>query len=119
MTPSAVLGIARPDAQADPSCRRFAPLAQAPAQDRLERPGAPSPLAPCSSGRPLEYTLLLAPRRTSVAERLLEEAGLLGDVTLRDYPLDWVPLDEDLLSLEMPMAFRVGGGGGGPGGGGR
>lgn len=62
-----------------------------------------------SSGRPLEYTMLLAPRRTAVAERLLEEAGLAGDVRLRDLPLDWVPLDEDLLSLEMPLAFRVSG----------
>ncbi len=73
----------------------------------VPRPHAcPAPL--CRSGRPFEYTLLLAPRRTKVAERLLEEAGLLGDVTLRDYPLDWVALDEDLLSLEMPLAFKVG-----------
>lgn len=26
----------------------------------------------------------------------------------RDLPLDWVPLDEDLLSLELPGAFKVG-----------
>lgn len=40
-------------------------------------------------------------------ERLLAEAGLLGDVVLRDLPLHWVPLDEDLLSLEMGCAFKA------------
>ncbi len=43
-----------------------------------------------------------------VCTRLLEEAGLLGDVTLRAYPLDWVPLDEDVISLENGAAFKVG-----------
>ena len=31
----------------------------------------------------LDFTLLLMPRRTRVAERILEEQGLLGDVAIR------------------------------------
>ena len=51
--------------------------------------------------------MLLMPGRSRLAERLLAEAGLAGDVALRDWPLEWVALDEDLLSLEMPAAFKV------------
>jgi hypothetical protein len=39
-------------------------------------------------------------------ELLLDQAGLLGDVSVRGFPLHWVPLEEDLLSLEAPAAFR-------------
>lgn len=51
--------------------------------------------------------MLLMPGRSRLAERLLAEAGLAGDVALRDWPLEWVALEEDLLSLEMPAAFKV------------
>ncbi|RMZ54022.1 hypothetical protein APUTEX25_002599 [Auxenochlorella protothecoides] len=33
-------------------------------------------------------------------------AGLLADVTLLPTPLSWIPLDEDLISLELPDVFR-------------
>lgn len=58
------------------------------------------------SGHTFDFTLLLMPRRTAVAERILEERGILGDVAIRDLPLDWVPLEDDLLSLELPNAFK-------------
>ncbi|EFN56300.1 hypothetical protein CHLNCDRAFT_144693 [Chlorella variabilis] len=54
-----------------------------------------------------DFTLVLMPGRTAVAERILEEQGVLGDVALRELALDWVPLDEDLLSLELPSAFKA------------
>ena len=60
-----------------------------------------------------EFTLLVMPRRSAVCERLLAEGGVLADVAVRELPLDWVALDEDLLSLEMPTAFKVGGADGG------
>ncbi|KAI7840820.1 hypothetical protein COHA_005466 [Chlorella ohadii] len=58
------------------------------------------------AGHAFDFSLLLMPRRSAVAEQLLEEQGILGDVAIRDLPLDWVPLDEDLLSLELPGAFK-------------
>ncbi|KAI3426123.1 hypothetical protein D9Q98_008502 [Chlorella vulgaris] len=57
-------------------------------------------------GHTIEFTLVLMPRRTKVAERILEERGVLGDVAVRELALDWVPLDDDLISLEMPLAFK-------------
>ncbi|KAL4448622.1 hypothetical protein ABPG75_005841 [Micractinium tetrahymenae] len=57
-------------------------------------------------GQSFDFSLLLMPRRTAVAERILEERGILGDVAIRDLPLDWVPLDDGLLSLERPAAFK-------------
>lgn len=44
-----------------------------------------------------------------MCEQLLDEGGILADVTVRELPLDWVPLEEDLLSLEMPWAFKASG----------
>ncbi|KAL4424634.1 hypothetical protein ABPG77_002252 [Micractinium sp. CCAP 211/92] len=58
------------------------------------------------AGHSFDFSLLLMPRRTAVAERILEEQGILGDVAVRDLPLDWLPLDDDVLSLERPAAFK-------------
>lgn len=59
----------------------------------------------CSS--PLEFAWLVMPRVVSLVPRMLERAGLLADVTLLPTPLSWIPLDEDLISLELPDVFRV------------
>ncbi len=47
------------------------------------------------------------PRRMVVCDRVLAEEGVAGDVVAEDYPLAWIPLDSDLLSLELPSAFQV------------
>jgi len=39
-------------------------------------------------------------------ELLLENAGLLSDVSIRGCPLNWVPLEEDIISLEAPEAYK-------------
>jgi hypothetical protein len=36
----------------------------------------------------------------------LEEEGVYGNVILEDCKLDLIPLDYDLLSLELPFFFR-------------
>jgi vacuolar protein sorting-associated protein 33A len=41
-----------------------------------------------------------------VSDRLLEEAGVLGDVTISELPIYFFPLERDLLSLELDGAFR-------------
>lgn len=46
------------------------------------------------------------PRMTLVCERMLEEAGVLGDVHIGQFELDLVPIDDDILSMELPQAFR-------------
>lgn len=39
--------------------------------------------------------------------KVLEEEGILGSVTILEYPLYLIPFDEDVLSLELDMAFKV------------
>lgn len=48
------------------------------------------------------------PRVTHPAQTLLEEEGLAGNVlvSLLPYCPGFVPLDDDLLTLEMPTFFR-------------
>ncbi|KAJ1943069.1 Vacuolar protein-sorting-associated protein 33, partial [Linderina pennispora] len=53
-----------------------------------------------------EYSLQLVPRRTLLCERVLEEEGVLGDLTVGEYRMDFIPLEEDLLSLELPATFK-------------
>jgi hypothetical protein len=57
-------------------------------------------------GASFDYTTLIMPRKMKTCELLLEHAGLLGDVSVRGCPLNWVPLEEDVLSLEAPAAFK-------------
>lgn len=60
-----------------------------------------------AAGTGFEYTLITMPRKTEVAEMLLNQAGLLGDVAVRTSAMDWIPLDEDVVSLEDAWAFKV------------
>ncbi|KAL2631473.1 hypothetical protein R1flu_016159 [Riccia fluitans] len=52
------------------------------------------------------HTLVFCPRRTIVCEKVLEEEGILNNVTILEYPLHFIPFDEDVLSLELDTAFK-------------
>ncbi|KAH9897807.1 Sec1-like protein [Cubamyces lactineus] len=52
------------------------------------------------------YTLLLVPRTSTLVTRILEEEGVLGDVTISSYNLQFIPLAEDVISLENDSAFK-------------
>ncbi|KAJ2711486.1 Vacuolar protein-sorting-associated protein 33, partial [Coemansia spiralis] len=57
-------------------------------------------------GADREYSVQMVPRRTLVCERVLEEEGVLGGVALGEYRMDFVPLEDDVLSLEQPGLFK-------------
>ncbi|KAJ3209154.1 hypothetical protein HDU67_006368 [Dinochytrium kinnereticum] len=59
-----------------------------------------------TSAAKVDFSLFLVPRRTLVCEQVLEEEGVLGDITLGEFHLDLVPLDDDVLSLELDDSFR-------------
>ena len=46
------------------------------------------------------------PRRTLLGDKILEESGVLGDVTSSEFELYFQPLDHDLLSLELSESFE-------------
>eukprot|EP00794_Sanderia_malayensis_P009528 gene9528-10514_t len=54
-----------------------------------------------------EYKILLTPKRQlAVCELVLEREGIYGDVSIDEFPLDFISLDEDVLSMEMPLCFK-------------
>ena len=48
-----------------------------------------------------EFSLYFVPQRTRVCERILEEQGVFGSITIGDYAMDWIPLEDDLISMEL------------------
>ncbi|KAI9834756.1 MAG: hypothetical protein M1819_002842 [Sarea resinae] len=52
------------------------------------------------------FSVFWVPRRTLVCDKILEDEGVLGDVNFGEFPLYFVPLERDLLSLEMEDSFR-------------
>ncbi|KAI9842038.1 MAG: hypothetical protein M1837_007534 [Sclerophora amabilis] len=52
-----------------------------------------------------EFSLFWVPRRTLVCDKILEDEGVLGDVSFAELPLSFLPLEKDLLSLELDDSF--------------
>ncbi|KAF2013486.1 Sec1-like protein [Aaosphaeria arxii CBS 175.79] len=48
-----------------------------------------------------EFSIFWVPRRTVVSDQLLEEAGVLGEASVSEWPLFFVPLANDVMSLEL------------------
>jgi hypothetical protein len=40
-----------------------------------------------------------------VCDKILEDQGVLGDVSTAEFPLYFVPLEKDVLSLELEESF--------------
>ncbi|KAK4185529.1 Sec1-like protein [Podospora australis] len=55
---------------------------------------------------PHEFHIFWVPRRTLLSDKVLEEAGVLGDTNVAELPLYFFPLDKDVLSLELDDSFR-------------
>ncbi|CAG8971450.1 hypothetical protein HYALB_00002033 [Hymenoscyphus albidus] len=52
-----------------------------------------------------EFSIFWVPRRTLVSEKILEDAGVLGDTSVAEFPLYFMPLEKDLLSLGLEDSF--------------
>lgn len=52
-----------------------------------------------------EFSVIWVPRRTLVCNKILEEAGVLGDISVEEFPLYFIPLDHDILSLALEDSF--------------
>lgn len=58
-------------------------------------------------GASRKYKIIMVPRKLHVCEMILEHEGVFGDVTLDEFPLDLIPLDRDILSLELSEFFKT------------
>ena len=52
------------------------------------------------------YTLLMTPRITNICTSILQDEGVYGSIDVIAYPLEMVPLERDLLSLEAEDSYR-------------
>ena len=52
-----------------------------------------------------EFSVVWVPRRTLVCDKILEEAGVLGDISVEEFPLHFLPLEHDVLSLALEDSF--------------
>lgn len=59
-----------------------------------------------SSATPHTYNLVLVPRRTALCDKVLEEEGVLGELAISSYNLEFIPVEDDLLSLEWDSTFK-------------
>jgi len=81
-----------------------------------------------SKGDKKNFYIFFTPRRRMICERVLEEAGIYEgsldvarlsliafiddlllsfvDITISEFHMDLVPFDSDVLSMELPNAFR-------------
>ena len=57
-------------------------------------------------GQTHTYTILLVPRQSTLVKRILEEEGVLGDVNISAYNLQFIPIADDVISLESDSAFK-------------
>jgi len=52
-----------------------------------------------------EFSIFWVPRRTLVCDKILEDQGVLGDVGVAEFALYFIPLERDVLSLELEESF--------------
>ncbi|XP_061564974.1 vacuolar protein sorting-associated protein 33B [Cololabis saira] len=59
-----------------------------------------------AAGRFRRYKIIFTPQKFYACEAVLEEQGLYGDVTTDEWAFYLLPLDDDIISLELPEFFR-------------
>uniref|UniRef100_A0A8B9JNH0 VPS33B late endosome and lysosome associated n=1 Tax=Astyanax mexicanus TaxID=7994 RepID=A0A8B9JNH0_ASTMX len=59
-----------------------------------------------AAGRLRRYKIIFTPQKFYACEAVLEEQGVFGDVTCDEWAFYLLPLDDDIISLELPEFFR-------------
>ncbi|EJD03752.1 Sec1-like protein [Fomitiporia mediterranea MF3/22] len=57
-------------------------------------------------GKQHVYTLFLVPRTSTLVTRVLEEEGVLGEVNVSAFNMQFIPIADDVVSLEHENAFK-------------
>lgn len=58
------------------------------------------------SGKSRSYKIVYVPKKLHICEMILEQEGVYGDVSLDEFQLEFIPLDEDILTLELPSFLK-------------
>ena len=64
-------------------------------------------LLPFRRSEQLDIRAYFQPRKSTVCERIFQAEGIAANVSSGDFPLDFIPFDNDLLSLELQDAVKV------------
>ncbi|KAL8130619.1 hypothetical protein V2J09_019774 [Rumex salicifolius] len=59
-----------------------------------------------SKGLQREYFVYFVPRRSVACEKILDEEKVHQSLTIGEWPLYMIPLDEDVLSFELDFAYK-------------
>lgn len=59
-----------------------------------------------TAGKCRRYKIIFTPQKFYACETVLEEQGIFGDVTTDEWAFHLLPLDDDIISLELPEFFR-------------
>ncbi|XP_062998274.1 vacuolar protein sorting-associated protein 33B [Elgaria multicarinata webbii] len=59
-----------------------------------------------AAGRTRKYKIIFSPQKFHTCEMVLEEEGIYGDVTWDEWSFYLLPLDDDIISMELPEFFR-------------
>lgn len=59
-----------------------------------------------AAGRFRRYKIIFTPQKFYACDTILEEQGVYGDITTDEWNFYILPLDDDILSLELPEFFR-------------
>ncbi|KAM9766030.1 vacuolar protein sorting-associated protein 33B isoform 1-T2 [Menidia menidia] len=59
-----------------------------------------------AAGRIRRYKIIFTPQKFHACEAVLEEQGIYGDVTMDEWAFCLLPLDDDVISLELPEFFQ-------------
>ena len=62
---------------------------------------------PCRSNKQCEILVYFLPHKSLVCEKMFQEEGISANVTIREFPLYFIPFDSDLLSLELENSYKV------------
>src|SRR5689334_16575971 len=52
------------------------------------------------------FALILAPQRSVVCDRVLEEEGVAGLLEVFNFPIHFIPFDPDVLTMEAENSFK-------------
>nr|XP_057933001.1 vacuolar protein sorting-associated protein 33B [Doryrhamphus excisus] len=59
-----------------------------------------------AAGKYRRYKVIFTPQKFYACETVLEEQGVYGDVTMDEWAFYLLPLDNDIISLELPEFFQ-------------
>ncbi|XP_023669919.1 vacuolar protein sorting-associated protein 33B [Paramormyrops kingsleyae] len=59
-----------------------------------------------AAGKLRSYKIIFSPQKFYACEAVLEEQGIYGDVSTDEWAFHLLPLDDDIISLELPEFFR-------------